>query len=57
MAGTMALIPSCLAVSAALVKSTLPKGTDVSRTPTLPPACWKDCAVCSAARADEGEMP
>ncbi len=57
MAGTMALMPFCLATSASAVKSTLPKGTVVSRTPTLPPACWNDCAVPMAARLEDGEMP
>ena len=40
-----------------LVNATPPNGMDVSTTPTLPPACWNDCAVCSAARLDEGEIP
>ena len=57
MAGTMALMPACLAESAAAVKSTLPKGTVVSMTPTLPPACWNESPVEMAARLDDGEMP
>ena len=52
----MALMLCCLATSAALVKSTLPKGTVVSSTPTLPPACSNDWAVPMAARLDDGEM-
>jgi hypothetical protein len=56
MAGEMALTPFFLATNASLVKSTPPKGTVVSSTPTLPPACLNESAVAMAALLDEGEM-
>ena len=36
---------------------TAPKGTEVSRTPCLPPAWMTDRPVPIAERLDEGEIP
>ena len=57
MAGTIALTPFCLATSASGVNATLPNGTVVLRTPTLPPAFLNESAVAMAARLEEGEIP
>ena len=57
MAAKTAFTPCCLATRATGVKAVLPRGIEVSRTPTFPPSLSNARSALVAPREDVGEMP
>ena len=57
MAANTAFTPFCLATRATGVKAVLPKGIEVSRTPTFPPSLSNARATLVAPHDDVGEIP